>query len=1273
MAAATYFDTVQKIYIAYYQRPADPAGLRYWAQMVDAAGGNLTVVIDAFANSPEATALYGPINGTTIGTVIDAIYQALYNRAPDPAGKQFFVNGFNAGTFTAGTIALAILNGAQNDDAVAIQNKLQVANLFTATVDGRALTDPNFGQGSSFAATYDGTANPADVTNARAFLASVTFNPSTVQNSSQVTAFIQGSIADAGDSILGVTSGQTYTLTTGVDTVAGTSGNDTINAVIDNSTPATTFSALDSIDGGAGTDTLKISAIADFAIPSGATVTNVENVQIADVAKVGKFSEDGSGDLDLSTLFGGVSNLTVTSGSEADFEAATGTAVNLSGVTGGVEIVGGASQTVSLAAQGGDVKLSGTTGAVSFTSAKHGNNTVKIDGGSTVTVSTTSTVGNGDITIGSATPATGAVSVTSALNGDGTSGLGQGKITVTGGSTVTVNSSLTITAKDQLASSVHSFGNVTVTGDGKTTSVTVNQTYAETEYTKAAVAAVKETSVVTFSAMTAGQTLSINGLTFTASKNLTAAEVAAAFSNLTAADRQSVQGPVADGVFTGDFNTAVWTSGPASGAVVTFTAQDDDETDLSFTGTATAPTQVKTAGTAGSAAMTSSNTVTYGAVRVDDDLAASITTVNVNGYVSADLGKTGTDLNALTTLSLANSGGNADVATSATTLGLTVNNVQHAVNLDHTAATIKTLNVIATGKDSTFGLTAAAVEDLTVTGDKVLDIDTGSALTALKTVTVTGSAGLSIDATGLANQTSFNTTGTTGTVTATIDASKATYTGGAGVDNVTLSSTTVSKAISTGAGNDKVTLATGTTSLTANISAGDGADTLVMAAANAATASGSNVFETFIDGFEKLSLGQVATTANNSIDLSNMDDISYVISAGTADTAEVKTLTLTVGTAFVAGDKVSITINGTTYTTAALAGGETAADIATAIDTAVGAAYSVAAAMNVLTFTSATGGTTILSGLAVTGTGTVTGAEAETSSQLTLTKMADNGTLELTGAGVGATVTMTDATGTADSFNIVTKVDSSDLNFGIISVAGVETINLTATDISTSAISKATLALSDSAAKTVSVAGESDLALDLSSALAVTAVNAGSFTGKLTLTATGSAAMTVTGGAAADTLTASGSGDTLLGGAGNDVLTGADLTTLTGGAGNDIFMMNKPSNVNSYSTIADLTAGDVIDLDAANSGTVVFNKSAIVLAGTAVFQDYANAAINALGADGNDAAWFQYGGNTYIVQSGNTTAGNDFVNGSDSIIKITGLVDLSTASYNQTYGTLEIA
>lgn len=285
MAAAAYFDTVQKIFIAFYQRPADPAGLKYWADRIDTANGDAAAVVSAFATSPEAVTLYGPIDATTIGTVIDKIYLALFNKAPDPAGKKFYVDGFTAGTFTAGTIALNILNGATNDDAVAIANKLQVSNSFTQQVDGRALTSPYFGTGTSFSATYKGD---ADAQAARDILKTVTASPSTVLSPAQVTVEIQTKIADAGDPIVGQTSGQTFTLTTGVDAITGTVGNDTISGVVTVKAgplvdgTASTLTLADTIDGGAGTDTLKISvdnSVAAGLLPA-ASISNVENIYI---------------------------------------------------------------------------------------------------------------------------------------------------------------------------------------------------------------------------------------------------------------------------------------------------------------------------------------------------------------------------------------------------------------------------------------------------------------------------------------------------------------------------------------------------------------------------------------------------------------------------------------------------------------------------------------------------------------------------------------------------------------------------------------------------------------------------------------------------------------------------------------------------------------------------------------------------------------------------------------------------------------------------------
>ena len=88
---------------------------------------------------------------------------------------------------------------------------------------------------------------------------------------------------------------------------------------------------------------------------------------------------------------------------------------------------------------------------------------------------------------------------------------------------------------------------------------------------------VKELHTVTFSALTSGQNTAVDGLTFTASKDLTAAEVAQAFANLTASDTQTAGGKSANGVFTGTLS-ANFTSGAAAGAVVIFAAKDDAET-----------------------------------------------------------------------------------------------------------------------------------------------------------------------------------------------------------------------------------------------------------------------------------------------------------------------------------------------------------------------------------------------------------------------------------------------------------------------------------------------------------------------------------------------------------------------------------------------------------------------------------------------------------------------------------------------------------------------
>lgn len=1426
---ADYISVVQQLYVSYFGRPADFYGLDNFTKQlaaIDTAGAYvdfktlsaaanaaaptsaLGKLINSFNTAPEAIALYGT-DTTIIGTskFVAAVYKNILGRDADVEGLKFWVDAIQSGVLTRANAAAAITEGALSNttpqgvqDALTVTNKNKVATAFTAAIN--ETTEINGYSGDAAAAA------------ARAMLVEVT-------NTTNVAAFQATVESTLVGIVQGVQQGTTFNLTKGVDSGKAFTGgiaNDTFIGTIETTDP--TFSALDAIDGGAGNDTLKINALIDVELPGGVTVSNIEKVEILAAGKAGTFNANGTGALDLSTAFAAVGEVTISKASEADVKVGSATAIKVVDVAGGVEIVGGASQTVTVATQVNAIALSGSKGAVAVTSGEQTGN-ITVDGGTTVAVTATATAANGDISVGDTVAATGAVTVTSKLNSDG-SAMAGGDIYVEGGSTVNVTVNAVSTAKDETSAGALVAGDIEVLGNGKTTSVTVTQTATENLFEKAGTAVKKETSVVTFSSMKSGEALIINGLTFTAAKDLTAEQVAGAFANLGKVDTQSATGPVANGIYTGSFTGAgsVWTSGAASGKTVTFTANDEDETDLTFTGTAATndaaarvPTQVKTAGTAAVAAVESTNTAAVGNVVIDDAVAAAITTVVVDGYATADIGQNQA-LDKLTSLSLANSGGAAAVQAAATTLDLTVNKVKHAVDLDDGSATVATLKVHATGTDSAFALTAAAVKDLTVDGTKAVNL-TGSTLTALETVTVSGSAGLNLGTAVAAK--SINTTATTGTVTATIDGNAATYTGGAGKDNVTLNNATVSKAITLGAGDDTLTLAATTTSLGVEVIGGDGTDTLVMNSADAAGATSTNVFETKVTGFEKLSLNATLSGATDVVDIANIDDINYVISKNSAISGAVNESAVVTFQALAAGQ--SVTIAGRTVTVA-VGATATAADIAaaylanasTATLTVSGAIANWAVAANaagVLSFTSTTAATNVaditlvmsdaalavpavaivngvvtdggagaettlwtsqgltngqaftIAGVTVTAQRTLTAAEvagaftagatsagnftvsgsltvplgwavgtafSNVGDQLTLTNGAAgnvtdvnvvatgnsagtsptdatavitqgsaaggangsltlknfvaNGTLELTAAGAGVTVNLADATGAADTLNIVTKVAATSLNFGTVAAAGVETIVLTATDTKLDndddgvddAVNTSTIVLSDAALKTVTVKGNAAVDLQLNAdVVALTTVDGSTMTGKLTHTTNSTVAETVTGGAAGDLLKANGSAaHKLIGGAGNDTLwTGTGLAQLTGGAGKDVFHVAVAStNVNSAASIMDLSSTDTITF--ATTATA-FKSGAITLDSTAVFQDFANAAIASITANAN-LAWFQFGGNTYIVQEAdNSTSANVFVNAEDSIVKIVGLVDLSTASFNATSGTLEIA
>ena len=119
---------VQSVYIAFYGRPADEAGLAWWSSRLAANGNDLMSILDAFSISAEFTERYGDLSNDEL---LNTLYQQLFGRDIDAEGAAFYGAALAAGDLSLQSIALDVLNGAQNEDLTVITNKLAAATYFT--------------------------------------------------------------------------------------------------------------------------------------------------------------------------------------------------------------------------------------------------------------------------------------------------------------------------------------------------------------------------------------------------------------------------------------------------------------------------------------------------------------------------------------------------------------------------------------------------------------------------------------------------------------------------------------------------------------------------------------------------------------------------------------------------------------------------------------------------------------------------------------------------------------------------------------------------------------------------------------------------------------------------------------------------------------------------------------------------------------------------------------------------------------------------------------
>jgi hypothetical protein len=152
-------ESIQQLYLAYLQRPADSAGLAYWTRALE-NGTSLSTIREQFAKQAEFQAF---IAGKSHAQVVDGLYLNLFGAHADKAGLDYYTGMLDQNKVSVDAVVGSIINGAIGSDAEFVYNKVVAAEWFTTLLG----VDP-----------INIIGYPQDFSKAKQFLASVTSDTS---------------------------------------------------------------------------------------------------------------------------------------------------------------------------------------------------------------------------------------------------------------------------------------------------------------------------------------------------------------------------------------------------------------------------------------------------------------------------------------------------------------------------------------------------------------------------------------------------------------------------------------------------------------------------------------------------------------------------------------------------------------------------------------------------------------------------------------------------------------------------------------------------------------------------------------------------------------------------------------------------------------------------------------------------------------------------------------------------------------------------------------
>jgi hypothetical protein len=252
---------LQQLYVAYFGRAADPAGLDYWV-----AQGTTT---KAFASHMHGQDEFQSVYGTkSTEAQVNQIYQNLFNRDADAAGLLYWTKQIETGALELASIANDLIWNVENGHGSATDKSTLTAKSTTAdayTAEIRLSAD-------AILAYQPDSTSPWKA--GEDFATAVTFMSTATSTNTPTAAQITTSVTGIAAADTGAT-GSTYTLVASKDeSLLGTDDNDTFYSLT-----AGNLTSSDVVDGGKGTDKI-VATVATAATTLRPILKNMETVNI---------------------------------------------------------------------------------------------------------------------------------------------------------------------------------------------------------------------------------------------------------------------------------------------------------------------------------------------------------------------------------------------------------------------------------------------------------------------------------------------------------------------------------------------------------------------------------------------------------------------------------------------------------------------------------------------------------------------------------------------------------------------------------------------------------------------------------------------------------------------------------------------------------------------------------------------------------------------------------------------------------------------------------